>query len=47
MIENGLLYNIKSGFINDYDPKVNPGPSKEYAALAFRIFHSEIVGILR
>lgn len=42
---NKILYNTK-GFVNDYDPTVNPSVLNEHSNAAFRYFHSLIAGYL-
>lgn len=44
-VRNKILYNTK-GFVNDYQPQVNPTVLNEHATAAFRYFHSLIAGYL-
>lgn len=44
-LRNKILYNTK-GFVNDYQPQVNPTVLNEHATAAFRYFHSLIAGYL-
>lgn len=42
---NKILYNTK-GYVNDYDPNVNPNVLNEHSSAAFRYFHTLIAGYL-
>lgn len=43
---NKILYNTK-GYVNDYDPNVNPNVLNEHSSAAFRYFHTLIAGYLK
>ncbi|XP_033218454.1 peroxidase-like [Belonocnema kinseyi] len=44
--KNKLIYETKE-YVNDYDPSVDPTITNEFAAAAFRSFHSTIAGNLK
>ncbi|XP_026318555.1 peroxidase-like [Hyposmocoma kahamanoa] len=47
MIENNLIYPEADGYIDDYDPNVEPTVLNEHATAAFRHFHTLIRGYLQ
>ncbi|CAH1635701.1 unnamed protein product [Spodoptera littoralis] len=46
MVKNKLIYPDTHGYVNDYDPGVDPSIINEYNTAAFRHFHSLIRGYL-
>ncbi|XP_022826387.1 peroxidase-like [Spodoptera litura] len=46
MVKNKLIYPDTNGYVNDYDPGVDPSIINEYNTAAFRHFHSLIRGHL-
>lgn len=47
MVKNRLIYPGAKGYINDYNPKVDPSVLDEHATAAFRHFHTLIRGYLK
>ncbi|XP_075975930.1 peroxidase-like [Anticarsia gemmatalis] len=47
MIKNKLIYPGTHGYINDYNPSVDPSVLAEHATAAFRHFHTLIRGYLK
>ncbi|XP_047531576.1 peroxidase isoform X1 [Vanessa atalanta] len=47
MVKNKLIYPGAHGYVNDYNPKVDPSVLDEHATAAFRHFHSLIRGYLK
>ncbi|XP_037296938.1 peroxidase [Manduca sexta] len=47
MLKKKLIYENIQDYINDYDPRANPGVSIEHASVAFRFLHSAIAGMLK
>lgn len=47
VIKRGLVYPNADGYVNDYDPNVNPQTLNEHATAAYRNYHTEIVGRLK
>ncbi|KAK4882080.1 hypothetical protein RN001_005399 [Aquatica leii] len=43
---NKIIFESKGGFVNDYNPKVNPATLNEHATSTSRFYHSLIVGFL-
>lgn len=46
MFENGILHDT-SGFVQDYDEDVNPGPFSEFSQAAFKHGHSMVDGPMK
>ncbi|CAH2040571.1 unnamed protein product, partial [Iphiclides podalirius] len=46
MVKNKLIYPDVKGYVNDYNPSVNPTVLDEHATAAFRHFHTLIRGYL-
>lgn len=44
-LKNKIIYDT-TGYVNDYDPNVDPRVINEHATAAFRFFHSLIAGYL-
>ncbi|KAL4707257.1 hypothetical protein ACJJTC_019795 [Scirpophaga incertulas] len=47
MVKNKLIYPGIKGYVNDYNPNVDPSVLDEHATAAFRHFHTLIRGYLR
>lgn len=47
MVKNKLIYPGAKGFVDDYNPRVNPTVLDEHATAAFRHFHTLIRGYLQ
>ncbi|CAK1579400.1 unnamed protein product [Parnassius mnemosyne] len=47
MVENKLIYPGVKGYVNDYNPTVDPSVLDEHATAAFRHFHTLIRGYLQ
>ncbi|XP_028168592.1 peroxidase isoform X2 [Ostrinia furnacalis] len=47
MVKNKLIYPGAQGYINDYNPNVDPSVLDEHATAAFRHFHTLIRGYLK
>ncbi|XP_068625536.1 peroxidase [Battus philenor] len=47
MVKNKLIYPGANGYVNDYNPNVNPSVLDEHATAAFRHFHTLIRGYLQ
>ncbi|KPJ19441.1 Peroxidase [Papilio machaon] len=47
MVKNKLIYPGAKGYVNDYNPRVNPTVLDEHATAAFRHFHTLIRGYLQ
>ncbi|CAG9787205.1 unnamed protein product [Diatraea saccharalis] len=47
MVKNKLLYPGVHGYVNDYNPNVDPSVLDEHATAAFRHFHTLIRGFLK
>lgn len=47
MVKNKLIYPGVHGYVNDYNPHVDPSVLDEHATAAFRHFHTLIRGYLK
>lgn len=47
MVQNKLIYPGAHGYVNDYNPGVDPSILDEHATAAFRHFHTLIRGYLK
>lgn len=47
MVKNKLIYPGAHGYVNDYNPGVDPSVLDEHATAAFRHFHTLIRGYLK
>lgn len=47
MVKNKLIYPDAHGYVDDYNPAVDPTVLNEHATAAFRHFHTLIRGYLQ
>ena len=47
LVKNKIIYPGARGYVNDYNPQVDPSVLDEHATAAFRHFHTLIRGYLQ